>query len=497
MSNLLELLNKIHIVNSIGNLNIQIEGVTDDSREVKNNYAFVCMPKNYESEYARWTYRTDGHDYIPNAIENGATAIVIQKPLSDIKVVDGITFIQVQDAREAISRMSAEFYGNPSQKLLTVGVTGTNGKTSTCYLIRSIFSYAGIEMALLGTIVQRIGDKEVEANMTTIEAPRLQKILKDIVDAGLNGVVMEVSSHAIELKRVDDVKFDVAVFTNLTQDHLDFHKGIEGYLGSKTKLFRNLKGHAIINADDPASEHIIRNTDAQIITYAINEKADIKVMDYQTSLNGLRLLVSVFGKSEVDINLGLLGEYNVYNALSAIGVGISQGLGLDVIKKGLEKADIVPGRFQNVSCGQEFTVIVDYAHTPDALQRVLVAAKKLTKGRLITVFGCGGDRDKGKRPLMGKVASELSDYTIVTSDNPRSENPMDIIDQIKAGIENNKYEVIPDRRLAIKKAIEIANSDDFIVIAGKGHENYQLIKGEKLHFDDREVACEYLRSLNK
>ncbi len=394
MSNLLELLNKIHIINSIGNLDIQIEGVTDDSREVKNNYVFVCMPRHYESEYARWTYRTDGHDYIMDAIDNGATAIVIQKPLSDIEVTDGVTFIQVQDTREAISRMSSKFYDNPSQKLLTIGVTGTNGKTSTCFLTQSIFSSAGIDMALLGTIVQRIGDREISANMTTIEAPRLQKILKDIVDAGLKGVIMEVSSHALELKRVDDVKFDVAVFTNLTQDHLDFHKGMEGYLGSKTKLFRSLKGHAVINVDDPASENIIRSTKAEIITYAINKGADIKVMDYQTSLSGLKLLVSVFGKSEVEINLQLLGEYNIYNALSAIGVGVSQGLDLDLIKRGLERTDVVPGRFQRINCGQDFTVIVDYAHTPDALQRVLTTAKKLTKGRLITVFGCGGDRDK-------------------------------------------------------------------------------------------------------
>ncbi len=272
---------------------------------------------------------------------------------------------------------------------------------------------------------------------------------------------------------------------------------MEGYLGSKTKLFRNLEGHAVINVDDPASEHIIRNTKAEIITYAINKEADIKVQDYQPSLNGLKLLVSVFGKSEVEVNLQLLGEYNVYNALSAMGVGLSQGLDLNVIKKGLEETDVVPGRFQRVSCGQDFAVIVDYAHTPDALQRVLTTAKKLTKGKLITVFGCGGDRDKGKRPLMGKVASELSDYAIVTSDNPRSEDPLEIIDQIKAGIKDNEYEVIPDRRLAIKRAIEIANTGDFIVIAGKGHENYQLIKGEKLHFDDREVACEYLQSLNK
>ncbi|MGB9595305.1 MAG: UDP-N-acetylmuramoyl-L-alanyl-D-glutamate--2,6-diaminopimelate ligase [Candidatus Poribacteria bacterium] len=495
-----DLLNRIEIIEHYGNLNIQISGITDDSREIKDKNVFVCMPAVYESPYAKWTYRTDGHDYIPNAIDNGASAIIVQKPLREINIKDGITYVRVNDTRTALSKVSARFYDYPSRKLLMVGVTGTNGKTSTCYLSRSVLTSGGKKTAILGTIVQRIGGKDISASMTTFEAHRLQKILGDIVDEGMDAVVMEASSHAIELKRVDEVDFDVAVFTNLTQDHLDFHKGMEGYLASKIKLFAGLGTYknpvyAVINADDPASDKIVHNTKAKVITYAVNDNADIKVKTYQSTSQGLSFVVSVYNKDDIEINLQLLGDYNLYNALSAIGVGVSQGLSLDIIKKGLEQVDSVPGRFDRVNCGQDFTVVVDYAHTPDALERVLTAARKLTEGRLITVFGCGGDRDKTKRPIMGKTATSLSDYAIVTSDNPRTEDPMQIISHILDGINSGEYEVIPDRRSAIKRAISIAKSGDFIVIAGKGHENYQIIGTNKIHFDDKEVASEFLREM--
>jgi len=493
-----KLLSDIKIIEKYGDLNVQINGITDDSREAKDGYVFACMPSVYESPYAYWNYRTDGHDYIPNAIKNGVSAIVVQKPLSEIELKNGVAFIRVEDTRSALAKMSAVLYDNPSHKLLMVGVTGTNGKTSTCYLSRSILNASGIKTAILGTIIQRVGGKDVSAGMTTFEAHRLQKVLGDAVNEGMDAVVMEASSHALELKRVDEVAFDVAVFTNLTQDHLDFHKGMEGYLAAKTKLFTSLldykkNTYAVINADDPISEHLIRNTKAEVITYAVNSNAVLKVVDYQSTSDGLFFRVLVRGQDEVEIKLQLLGEYNLHNALAAMGVGYSQGLSLDTIKAGLEAVEGVPGRFERVNCGQDYTVIVDYAHTPDALERVLTTARKLTKGRLITIFGCGGDRDKTKRPIMGEVVTSLSDYAFVTSDNPRTEDPTQIISHILEGIKGGHYEVIPDRRSAIQKAIEIANKGDFIVIAGKGHENYQIIGVNKIHFDDKEIASEFIQ----
>jgi UDP-N-acetylmuramoyl-L-alanyl-D-glutamate--2,6-diaminopimelate ligase len=495
MAILSKLLSEVNVVTRTGELDIQIAGITDDSREVRDGYVFVCMPAGYESPNARWLFGTDGDDYIPDAIERGAAAIVSQNP-SRVEL-HNVTFTQVQDARYALARIAAEFYGNPSRRLTIVGITGTNGKTSTCYLSRAVLAAGNIKTAISGTIVRRVAGSDVLAGMTTPEAHRLQKILSDALAEGLDGMVMEVSSHALELKRVDCTEFDVAVFTNLSQDHLDFHRDMSGYLASKTRLFSSLmkrgkRSFAIINADDPAGEHIIRHTDAEVITYAFQGDADLKVCDCQSSVAGLDFRVSLRGDQEIEVKLQLLGSYNLHNALAAMGVGVSQGLDLEVIKEGLESVDSIPGRFERVDCGQDYAVVVDYAHTPDALERVLKAARNLTRGKLITVFGCGGDRDKGKRPLMGRVAATLSDYSIVTSDNPRSEDPLEIISQIREGINGNRYESIPDRGTAIQKAIEMAEQGDMVVIAGKGHEDYQILSAGKIHFDDREVAREFI-----
>lgn len=499
-----KLLDGIDIMDRIGNLDIPIEGVTDDSREVKDGYVFACMPAVYESEYARWTYSTDGHDYIPAAIKNGAVAILSQRPFQPGWAADRVTFVQVQDTRYALAKVAARFYGNPSSKLMVVGITGTNGKTSTVYLTRSVLAAANLKTAIFGTIVQRVSGSDMPAGMTTPEAHKLQKMLSDAVAEGLDSVVMEVSSHALELKRPDGIEFDVAVFTNLTQDHLDFHRDMGGYLAAKMRLFsdltkRNKKTSAIINVDDPAGKRIIQETSAEVITYAVQREADLRILDFQSSVEGLVFRASIRGDRELEVKLQLSGEYNLYNALAALGVGLSQGLEPDVIKSGLESVNLVPGRFERVDCGQDYTVVVDYAHTPDALERVLQTARKITKGRLITVFGCGGDRDKTKRPLMGRVATTLSDYSIITSDNPRTEDPMEIVLQIQAGINSSlpdggRYELLPDRRSAIQKAIEMAEKGDVIVIAGKGHENYQILKDRRIHFDDREVAREFIGS---
>ena len=504
MITLSKLLEETNIVAATGDLDIPIAGIADDSREVQDGYAFVCMPALYESQHARWVYGTDGHDYIPKAVKNGAAAVVFQTP-SSVKrnSLRKAVYVQVQDTRYALAKMAANFYDHPSRRLMMVGVTGTNGKTSTCYLTRAVLAAGNMETAVLGTITQRVAGSDVPAGMTTPEAHRLQKMLRDAVEEGLDGVVMEVSSHALELKRADGIEFDVAVFTNLTQDHLDFHKDIDGYLAAKTRLFSDLlkddkPSFAIVNADDQAGKHIIQHTDAEVITYAVRGEADLRIVDAQSSVDGLTFRASIRGSETVEVRLQVLGEYNLYNALAAMGVGISQGLDLSAIKEGLESVDIVPGRFQRVDCGQDYTVVVDYAHTPDALERVLSAAREIATGRLISVFGCGGDRDKGKRPIMGRVATTLSDYSIITSDNPRSEDPMEIISQIQEGIKNGRsegqfYELIPDRRSAIQKAVEMAEKGDIVVVAGKGHEPYQILKNERIHFDDREVVAEFVR----
>jgi len=497
-----KLLNGLEIMAITGNPDVVIHGITDDSREIKLGFLFVCMPSVYNSPNAYWVFKTDGNDYIPDAIKKGAVAIVSQNPICNIP--DNVTYVQVRDARISMSRIAAEFFNNPSEKLKVVGVTGTNGKTSTCYLARSIFSASNVNMGILGTIIQSVGKSDVPASMTTPEAHRLQKMLLDAVSEGMDGIIMEASSHALELKRVDDIKFDVAVFTNLTQDHLDFHRDMDGYLAAKIKLFHELMKNdkpsfAIINNDDPAAKNVISNTKAEVITYAVNSKADVKILDFQSTPEGMNFKASIFGKKEFKARLQLLGDHNLYNALSALSIGVSQNFDLEAIKNGLESVSSVPGRFERVNSGQDFTVVVDYAHTPDALERVLKAARKLTEGKLIAVFGCGGDRDKGKRPIMGHAATELSDYSVVTSDNPRSEDPIEIISQIQAGIdkrwsEGKRYELISDRRSAIQKAINIAEKGDVVVIAGKGHENYQIIGAKRNHFDDREEASEAIKN---
>jgi len=506
MATLSKLLKGTSILARIGNIGVDITGITDDSREVKKGYAFVCMSAVYESQNARWIYSTDGHDYIPDAIKKGAAAVVSQYLIEPPRG-DGVTFVQVKDTRLAMAKMSAEFYGNPSRKLKVFGATGTNGKTSTCFLTRAVLAAGGIETAVLGTITHRIAGSEVPAGMTTPVAHHLQKMLSDAVEDGLDGVVMEASSHALELNRTAGIEFDAAVFTNFTQDHMDFHKDKAGYLAAKTKLFSDLgkyskRSFAVINVDDPAGEHIIQNTDAEVITYAVRGKADLSILDFQASVDGLAFRASIRGDEEIEVKLQLLGEYNLYNALGAMGIGVSQELDLNAIKEGLESLDCVPGRFEQVKCGQDYAVVVDYAHTPDALERVLSAARKLTEGRLITVFGCGGDRDNSKRPIMGQVAASLSDYFVITSDNPRSENPVEIISQIQAGINNSHsegsdYELIPDRKSAIRRAIEMAKAGDMVMIAGKGHENYQILKSKRIHFDDREVAREIIESMGQ
>ncbi len=467
---------------------MEISGIEHDSRRVAPGYAFVCLTG----------FKQDGHRFIGDAITRGAVLLVSER---DLHAIDGVSRVKVKDAREALALMAANFYGNPSSELKVIGVTGTNGKTTTAHLTWAILSSAGIQSAIFGTIAHRIGSHHMPALNTTPDGLEIQRMMRKSLEEGLNGVVMEVSSHALELKRVDGVRFDVGVFTNLTWDHLDFHGTFENYRKAKLKLLDLLKeeGYAVINVDDPSAEYFLRKAEsvgAGIIGYGLNNRnGGVSADLIESSINGLRFrLKTPIGEGVIELKLP--GDHNIYNAMAASGVGVAMGLSFDVIKTGLESIDRVAGRFELVDLGQDFAVIVDYAHTPDALERALKTARRIAKGRLISVFGCGGDRDRAKRPRMGEISTRLADHTIITSDNPRTEDPIEIIGQILKGVyPDASYEVEPDREQAIAKAVRSARKDDLILIAGKGHEDYQIIGDQKIHFDDREVAARYIREV--
>ncbi len=469
---------------------VEISGIAYDSRQVKPGFLFLCL----EGE------KFDGHSFIPQAIANGAVAIAGQK---EIEVPPGITYVRLPDTRSAAGRLASAFYGEPAQQLRAVGVTGTNGKTTTTFLTDAILTAAGHKVGLMGTIKTKIGDREQEAERTTPEGVDLQAFCREILDAGGDYLVMEVSSHALDRQRVAGCEYDVAVFTNLTRDHLDYHKTMENYLQAKTKLFTGLadtagaalkarKG-AVLNADDPASEAIRAQTTVPVLTYGVKKAADIRAEGARFGASGMSVHVRT-PLGEADLNLKLSGLFNVYNTLAAIGVGLTEGISLLTMKKALEAFPGVPGRFELVNGGQDFTVIVDYAHTPDGLENILNAAREFATQRIIVVFGCGGDRDRTKRPMMGEIAAKLSDYCIVTSDNPRSEDPAAIIREVEVGVKRvtSDYEAFVDRRAAIEKALSLAQKDDVVLLAGKGHETYQVLKDQTIHFDDREIAREYL-----
>lgn len=469
-----------------GNVNIEIAGLSYDSRRVKEGELFFCIKG----------LKVDGHSFAKKAVEAGAKAVVAERVLPEIEV----TQIIVDDARKAMAQMASAYFNHPTKRLKLVGITGTNGKTTTSFLIESILRAQGYKTGLLGTVEYRIGDDNLPVNRTTPESLDLQSLFARMVNVGVEAAVIEVSSHAIDLQRVEACDFDVVVFTNLSQDHLDYHVTMDEYFNVKKRLFdlafeRGIT--QIINADDQYGRLLIREGQSSQLRYSTKDKVELYTKNITLRADGSdAVLVSPWG--EVEILLKIPGYYNVYNALAAAGASFAMGADTYKVKEGLEKAGCVPGRFERVDCGQDFTVIVDYAHTPDSLEKVLTAARQLTQRKLITVFGCGGDRDKGKRPLMGRIAVELSDRVIITSDNPRSEEPIQIIEDIKSGInKNNKsaYEVEEDRRRAIKLALEKAEKGDIVVIAGKGHEQGQEIGGRVIPFDDVAVAREVLREM--
>jgi UDP-N-acetylmuramoyl-L-alanyl-D-glutamate--2,6-diaminopimelate ligase len=485
-----ELIDPDHIVAAHGSLDVDIACITTDSREVGRGDVFVCLP-GYRSEGGET--RADRHDFVPDALARGAAALVVERDTA----APGVTVVRVRDAWLAVAVMAARFHRHPSRALTLVGVTGTSGKTSTTYFVESVLGAADERAARLGTIEYRLGDRIVPAAQTTPEAPLLQALLRDAVDTGCTAAVMEVSSHALELRRVAAIDFDVAVFTNLSHDHLNFHPTLDHYRRAKGRLLEGLSsgdkvGTAVVNVDDPASGYMIGINRGNLLTYGVERAADVSADDVRMDLRGVRFTAQT-PRGRRAVTLRHLGAYSVYNALAALAVGEALGLDLDAVVAGLAATPPVPGRFELVDAGQEFVVAVDYAHKPDALERLLASARALRPRRLITVFGCGGDRDRAKRPVMGRIAATLSDLAIVTSDNPRSEDPRAIIREILVGADEidpgrARHVSEPDRATAIVQAIDAAEPGDIVLIAGKGHETYQLVAGRRLDFDDRLVA---------
>jgi UDP-N-acetylmuramoyl-L-alanyl-D-glutamate--2,6-diaminopimelate ligase len=458
---------------------VDIAGLAYDNRTVGPRDLFFCVRG----------FTRDGHEFAADAVSRGAAALVVDH-LLDFDIPQ----VVVDDVRRAMALAAAKFYGDPTKTLAVVGVTGTNGKTTTAYLVRSLLEAAGRQSGLLGTVKSIVGGVDREAGRTTPEAIDLQRTFREMLDRGDTACVMEVSSHALELARVDAVNFAVGIFTNLTQDHLDFHPTMEQYFLAKRKLFSEHRPQtAIINLDDPYGRRLAADPEiVKPLTFALDDPAaTYHASQVHTDLAGSTLTVqSPDGVRE--LHSPLSGRFNVYNVLAALAAARALGVAADIAVAAIEKAGQVPGRFEAVDAGQPFAVLVDYAHTPDSLENVLASARLLSEGRLHVVFGCGGDRDRGKRPLMGEIAARLADHVIVTSDNPRSEDPEAIIDEILTGISGPvEHEV--DRRLAIQSAISAASAGDVVVIAGKGHEQGQeFANGEKLPFDDVTVAREAL-----
>lgn len=468
---------------------VEICGIAYDSRSVQKGDLFVAIKGE----------KADGANFISQAVQNGAAAVAAE---GNTDPPPQIATIQVQDARRFLAEASRIFYGDPSAKLILTGITGTKGKTTISYLMESIYDRASLRSCLAGTIEMKIGDKKFHSSHTTPESTDLMKFLGQAVEAGCTHGVMEVSSHSLELQRVYKTKFAVGVFTNLTHDHLDFHGDMEKYFKAKRMLFSAENGNgiqsAVINTDDPYGKRLADEIPMPAVRFGFNERADIQAISYKSRFNGT-ILDCKTPAGKVRFNLHLVGQPNVYNVMAATGAALSLGLDLETIRAGIESLRGVPGRMELVDAGQDFSIIVDYAHSPDSLRNLLETVRQLPHEKLIAVFGCGGDRDRTKRPVMGEIAAGLSDFVFATSDNPRTENPLDILKEIEPGLKQGAapYRIIPDRREAIASAISMAQRGDTVVIAGKGHEDYQIIGTKVIPFDDRKLARELvLENLN-
>lgn len=484
---------QVEVIELRGRLDESVTAVTDDSRAVARGSLFLAVKGE----------QVDGHAYVRQALENGATAVVAESAVDP----GAAGYVRVSDSRKAVGLIAGRFYGDPSSKLTMIGVTGTNGKTTTTYLCKALLERTGQRVGLIGTVAYQIGEETIPASHTTPGAVELQGLLAKMRDARLNSVIMEVSSHALAMDRTVGCEYDAAVFTNLTQDHLDYHKTMEEYFQAKLKLFTGLgvgekRGQrAIVNMDDPRGSEIKAACRVPVWGYAVKNRADLRAEQMRLSMTGTTFTAAT-PTGTFPVESRLVGEHNVYNMLGAIGVALHAGATCDQVREAVAAVGNVPGRFERVVAGQDFTVVVDYAHTEDALLRLLTAAQALKTHRIITVFGCGGDRDRGKRPKMGRTAVEHSEVVVLTSDNPRTEDPDAILKEVEIGVREAlkkrpqvEYHLVADRREAIATAVRVARTGDIVLIAGKGHEDYQIIGTRKFHFDDREVAREAIERL--
>lgn len=473
-----------------GPLDREVSGITYDSRRVTPGMVFVAIPGQH----------ADGHEFISMAIDRGATAIICER---NRLIPQRATKIKVPDVREAMARAAATFYQNPSARLKVIGVTGTNGKTTVAFMIKAILEAAGIKTGLIGTVRYEIGDRVIPAQRTTPESVEVQQMMAQMLRAECQACVMEVSSHALEQKRVLGVQFDVGIFTNLTRDHLDYHNTMENYFAAKAKLFTALeqgtkRGAVVINIDDAFGARLAGQTKVEVqMTYGLDLAATLRATQIQLSKDGSRFVIET-PERKFACRLPLIGRHNIYNALAAVGAGLALKVDVLSLQSALNALPPVPGRLEAVSLGQPFGVFVDYAHTDDALKNVLTTLREITPGRVLLAFGCGGSRDPGKRAKMGRVAAELADFTLITSDNPRKESPARIAEQIEEGYRskrNDGYAVELDRRRAIEQIIGMAKAGDAVLIAGKGHETYQEFEDTVVPFDDRFHAEEALGSV--
>lgn len=485
-----ELLNKISTIQVTGKIaDIEITGIEYDSRRVTKDSLFVAIKG----------FKVDGHNFIQNALNNGASAIILEdeKAIPDelFKSYEAIKIL-VKDSRIAMAEASNIFYEEPSKKMSVIGITGTNGKTTTSYFVKNILDRAGFKTGLIGTINNYIGDEKLDSKLTTPESNELNQLLNKMLSAGCNYVVMEVSSHSLSLKRVYNIDFNAAVFTNISAEHLDFHHDFEQYLEAKKILFANLPegSFALYNADEIHSVDVIKDCTAIKYRYGSVSDADFIIENIEYNLSGTSFIISHKGSS-YKLETSLVGDFNAYNACAAFAVSVLSGVSIEDAQSGIKFTPQVPGRFEVFNNGSR-KIIIDYSHTPDGLEKALLAIRNLKSDEqtIYTVFGCGGNRDKQKRPLMGKIATELSDNVIITSDNPRNEDPFSIIEEIKSSIEKDNYKVIENREEAIKEAILNSKKNSVVLIAGKGHEDYQEIKGVRSHFSDREIAEKYLHN---
>ena len=476
-----EILRDIEILSATADMDTQIDGVSYDSRRTKPGDLFVAV-KGFSS---------DGHRFIPTAMEKGAAAVLCEDPPTD-----GTPYVQISDCRLGLALASRNLFGEPAKEMTLIGITGTSGKTTSSYLIKHMLeTRLGAKVGLIGTNGHMIGEEFLHSEYTTPESYELQKLFRRMADAGCSHVVMEVSSHSLALERVAGVHFDVALYTNLSQDHLDFHRTMEEYAAAKKKIF-SMCSAACVNADDSWANYMTEGADCPILSFAVDcEEADLRAEEVELDAGGVRFSADFAGE-KANTSLAIPGLFSVHNALGVMAVGLVLGLSLEDCAAALRDARGVKGRLESVPTDGDYAIIIDYSHKPDALENVLKTLRRVTRGRLIVLFGCGGDRDRLKRPIMGAIAADNADLCIVTSDNPRTEEPEAIIDEIMEGFRGKTTSVlrICDRKEAIRAAIDKARAGDVILLAGKGHEDYQIVGHEKRHMDEREIVAEYLET---